>query len=206
MALVTVDLAAPQSMRGRWAAWAAVGRATGGGKRCYAKGPVWHYDDGGGNWIDLHHLGDGRAVLTGNDHACSPDPDDEDFDPMDGAPWWWEDPVREAVRANENVAVVYGFDGTVWQRVASDVDDGFSAIGLPALPLARTRERIADACRYDPATGLFDPTRPAPSDETIDALIAADADVTEELVAAVVGAKAGDPAAGAAHARAFLTA
>lgn len=205
MPLITIDLPAPALMRGRWAAWAAVSRAMGSGQGCYAKGPVWHYDDGGGNWIDLHFVGDGRAVLTGNDHECSPDPED-DFDPMNGAPKWWEPPFREAVRAQEHVAVVYGFDGTSWQRVESDAEDGFSAIGLPALTVERTRLRIANCFRYHPFTGQDGPAVSGPSDEAVDALIAADADITEELVAAVVGTEGCDPAGGAAHAREFLAA
>jgi hypothetical protein len=41
------------------------------GSMCRADGPVWHFDDAGGNWIELHHLGEDRAVLTGHDHEYS---------------------------------------------------------------------------------------------------------------------------------------
>jgi len=68
MTLVTLDLAPPRGMLGLSAPFAAVCAARGPptGARC---GPVRHYDDDGGNRADLHHLGDGRAVLVG--HAYS---------------------------------------------------------------------------------------------------------------------------------------
>ncbi|PJE99498.1 proteophosphoglycan 5 [Streptomyces carminius] len=205
MGLVELDLPAPAEMRGRWAALAAVRETRGWGDGCRAEGPVWHYDDGGGNWLDLHHLGDGRAVLVGNDHECSPDPE-ELPDLSAEVPDWWRPTLREAVRKNEHVAVVYGFDGTVWWRVDYGMDDGFSAVDLPALTRERTRERISGTCSYSPS-GAHDPTLPEPSDEAVDALIAADADLTEELVAAVVGTEGREPAAAAAaHARRFLEA
>ncbi|MTE22383.1 proteophosphoglycan 5 [Streptomyces sp. TRM43335] len=204
MELVALDLPEPTRLRGRWAAWAAVHAAMGRSDECRADGSVWHYDDGGGNWVDLHRLGGGRAVLVGNDHECSPEPD-EFPDLVPEVPDWWRPPLRDAVRENENVAIVYGFDGTVWRRVDYGMDDGFSAVNLLALTRERTRRRILDACGYD-SSGCHDPTLPRPSDESIDALIAADGDITEELVAAVVGTEGRAPAVGAAHARRFLTA
>ena len=70
MALVPVDLPTPTTMRGRWAAFAAILGARGWGSGAFAEPGRWHYDDGGGNWADLHLLDDGRAVLVGT--ALSP--------------------------------------------------------------------------------------------------------------------------------------
>ncbi|MFF2377366.1 proteophosphoglycan 5 [Streptomyces xiamenensis] len=186
-----MDLPTPGQLRGRWAAWAAVNGALGSGRGCWARDGVWHYDDAGGNWVDLHHLGDGRAVLVGHDHECSPEPE-EGFDPLVGTPDWWAPPAREAVRSYDFIGFVYGFDGVRWQRAGYAIEDGFRAIGLPALSRERTHHRI---------TGALDREPQAPA-AAIDALIDADADLTEDLVAAVTGA-VGDPAAGARHGRAF---
>ncbi|UCM88952.1 proteophosphoglycan 5 [Streptomyces marincola] len=205
MERVALDLPAPAALRGRWAAWAAVHRAGRAGRGCRAAGPVWHYDDGGGNWLELHHLDGGRAVLVGHDHECSPEPE-EGIDLLAGAPEWWAPVLRAAVREYEFVGFLYGFDGAAWSRAPYEVDDGFRAVNLPALTREATHRRIADACRYDPRGGRRDASRPAPSEAAVDALIAADGDVTEELLAAVVGAGDWETAAGAAHARRFLEA
>ncbi|MFB4197685.1 proteophosphoglycan 5 [Streptomyces carpaticus] len=203
MGHIPLDLPPPAALRGRWAASAAIAHATGHGTGCWADGPLWHYDDGGGNWLQLHHTGRGRAVLLGHDHECSPEPE-ETPDLLAGAPPWWHPPVREAVAAHEFLGFVYGFDGTGWWRAPYDVHDGFTDIGLPALSAERTRQRITDACSYDPTTGRHAPHRPLPQAASIDALIAADAEVDATLVAAVIGPHGGDPQAGAAAARAFL--
>lgn len=207
MALTALDLPEPTSMRGRWAAMAAVCAARGWGDSCRSDGKVWHYDDGGGNWADLHHLGDGRAVLVGHDHEYSQTyyAEASDFfeepetDLLAGAPDWWEPPVLE-VRRNESwIGFVYGFDGTGWYRAPYDVPDGFTSVGLPALTVRETRERMLTYA--EDAPGRDGPlTRAA-----VDALIAADGAVSEQLVAAVVGPTGWDAAAGAAAARRFLT-
>jgi hypothetical protein len=147
MGLVTLDLPQPRRMRGRWAAFAAVCAARGWGDDCHADGPVWHFDDGGGNWADLHHVGAGRAVLIGHDHeysdtyfaAAAEYFEKPETDLLGGAPDWWAPPARAALDRGLWVGFVYGYEDGVWRRVEYDVADGFSAIGLPALDDERCR-------------------------------------------------------------------
>jgi len=194
-------------MRGRWAAFAAICAARGRAKGCYADGQHWHFDDGGGNWADLHHVGGGRAVLVGNDHeytntyyanaaAYFQEPE---TDLLAGAPDWWAPPVRAVVERGDWLGFAYGFDGT-WRRAPYDLDDGFESLAIPAVSDERCRDLVSAFAARSPA--LTGPPDPA----AIDALIAADADVSEAHVTAVIGAGAWDAAAGAAAARAFLAA
>jgi hypothetical protein len=207
MGLVTIDLPQPKEMRGRWAAFAAVCAARGWGDSCHADGAVWHYDDGGGNWADLHHVGAGRAVLVGNDHEYSDTYwataaeyfQEPETDLLAGAPEWWAPPARAMLDRGEWVGFVYGYlDGT-WWRAEYEVSDGFTSVGLPAIDDERCRELVAEFAKDAP--GLAG-REPAPA--AVDALIAADASVTEAQVRAVIGPTGWDPAAGAAAAREFL--
>lgn len=206
MGLVEVDLPDPRRMRGRWAAFAAVCAARGWSDTCHADGPVWHYDDGGGNWADLHHVGGGRAVLIGHDHEYSETYyataaeyfDEPETDLLADAPEWWAQPVRAALDRGLWVGFAYGFDGG-WQRVGYDVEDGFDSVALPAADDQRCRELVCEFARDAPGLAGAEPDPAA-----VDALIAADADVTEAHVAAVVGAAGWDVAAGVSAARRFL--
>lgn len=209
MGLVALDLPAPEQMRGRWAAFAAICAARGWGDMCRADGPVWHFDDGGGNWAELHHLGAGRALLTGYDHEYSetyygPAAEffgEEETDLLAGAPDWWRPVVRRSLEEKQFVGFVYGYDAATgrWLRAEYDAEDGFGSVGLPALSLESTRESIVEFSREAPGLGGAEP-RP----EAVDALIAADADVTAAQVSAVIGAGGGwDAEAGAAAARKF---
>ncbi|MFT7839538.1 proteophosphoglycan 5 [Saccharothrix sp. BKS2] len=193
-----VQLPEPRWMRARWAAFAAVCAARGWGDNCHAAGPRWHYDDGGGNWADLVHVDADRAVLLGHDHEYSETYHgraaeyfgEPETDLLAGAPDWWAAPVRAAEADGLWVGFAYGFrDG--WLRADYDADDGFDSVNPPFADEARCRGLI------DEYTGGHATTA------AVDALIAADADVTGELVAAVVGPGL-DARAGAAAARAFL--
>lgn len=200
--LVEVELPDPLRLRGRWAAFAAVCAARGWGSNCHADGTVWHFDDGGGNWADLHHLGGGRAVLLGHDHEYSETYyanaaeyfEEPETDLLAGAPDWWSPPVRVVVDQGLWVGFVYGFEGGRWQRAPYDLDDGFESVGLPALDDRSCREAITEFTQDAPVR---------PDAGAIDALIAADGDVTEAQMAAVVGATGWDVAAGVAAARKF---
>jgi hypothetical protein len=204
MALVTLDLPRPDEMRGRWAAFAAVCAARGWSDSCRADGGLWHYDDGGGNFAELVHLDGGRAVLIGNDHEYSDTYfataaeyfGEEETDLLAGAPDWWAPPARAAMDRGEWVGFVYGFDGTTWQRAPYDKQDGFTAVALPAVDADRCAELIVEFTQDAP--GLDGPPSPA----AVAALIAADGDVTPDLLAGVVGT-GWDLPAGAAAARAF---
>ncbi|MBB5958110.1 hypothetical protein FHS29_004718 [Saccharothrix tamanrassetensis] len=206
MGLVVVDLPEPAWMRGRWAAFAAVCAARGWADSCHADGTVWHYDDGGGNWADLHHVGGGRAVLIGHDHEYSETYystaaeyfEEPETDLLAGAPEWWAPPVRTALEQGSWVGFVYGFEDGVWRRAPYDLDDGFDSVNLPAADDRRCRELITEFAQDAP--GL---AGAAPDPDAVGALIAADGDVTEEHVAAVVGATGWDAAAGATAARGF---
>ncbi|WP_033318799.1 hypothetical protein [Streptomyces yerevanensis] len=209
MGLVTLGLPTPGQLRGRWAAFAAVCAAGRRGGTCHADGSVWHFDDSGGNWLDLHHLGAGRAVLVGHDHeysqtyygAAAEYFDEEETDLLADAPDWWQPVVQRTLDTGLYVGFVYGFDTDGWRRAEYGLDDGFHSVGLPALTVERTHERIVGFTRTAPG---LDGTA-APQD-AIDALIAADADITEEHVAAVIGKGGPDAVAGAAAGRKFLTA
>ena len=214
MELVTLELPEPDGMRGRWAAFAAVCAARGWGDSANAVvapagGPVWHFDDGGGNWADLYHVGAGRAVLIGHDHEYSDTYwataaeyfQEEETDLLAGAPAWWEPPARAALDRGLWVGFVYGYSGGTWRRAPYDLADGFTSLAMPAVDTDRCRELIVEFVQDAP--GL---AGAAPDPAAVDALIAADADVTEEHVTAVIGPTGWDPAAGAAAARAFLRA
>ena len=209
MGLVTIDVPEPREMRGRWAAFAAVCAARGWGSSCNAAGAVWHFDDGGGNWADLHHVGGGRAVLVGHDHeysdtyfaAAAEYFQEPETDLLAGAPDWWAPPARAAIDRELWVGFVYGFEDGVWRRADYEPDDGFVSVGLPAVDDERCRELVVEFTQEAPGLAGGEPDPRA-----VDALIAADADVTEAHVRALIGPTGWDPAAGAAAAREFLRA
>lgn len=195
----------------------AVARALGGirgdlrvpapGWHCWADGPVWHFDDSGGNRAELHHLAAGRAVLIGHDHEYSEtyySPAAEEFgedetDVLAESPDWWRPVVERILAAKDYVGFVYGFDGSAWKRADYSTEDGFHSVGLPALSFEKSRESIISFAQDAPGLGGS-----APSPAAVEALIAADGDVTEAHVSAVIGTSGWDPAAGAAAARKFL--
>ena len=207
MGLITLDMPGPREMRGRWAAFAAVCAARGWGDSCHALGAVWHFDDGGGNWADLHHLGPGRGVLVGHDHeysdtyfaAAAEYFQEPETDLLADAPEWWAPPARAAMERGLWVGFVYGFEDGVWRRAEYEVSDGFTSVGLPAVDDERCRELAVEFSKDAPGLAGRDPDPRA-----VDALVAADAEVTEAHVRAVIGPTGWDPAAGASAARGFL--
>ena len=207
MGLVALDLPAPREMRGRWAAFAAVCAARGWGTGCHADGTVWHFDDGGGNWADLHHVGDGRAVLVGHDHeysdtyfgAAAEYFQEPETDLLADAPGWWAPPAQAAMDRGLWVGFVYGYEDGGWRRAEYELSDGFTSVGLPAVDDERCRELVVEFTKEAP--GL---AGGAPDPRAVDALIAADAHVTEAHVRALIGPTGWDAAAGAAAAQAFL--
>jgi hypothetical protein len=204
VALVPVDLPPPDALRGRWAAFAAICAARGWDGSCHADGPRWHFDDGGGNWADLVHVGDGRAVLLGHDHEYSETYyadaaayfGEPETDLLAGAPDWWAPPVRAAATPESWVGFAYGFDGARWSRAPYDLEDGFGSVGLPALDEAAYRD-LAGAFTQD-APGRGD----VPDDAAFDALATAGPDVSVPALRVVVG-PAWDAEAGVAAARRF---
>ncbi|MCS7483296.1 proteophosphoglycan 5 [Umezawaea endophytica] len=199
MALVPVDLPSPLEMRARWAAHSAVMAALGYGDSANADRGPWYYDDGGGNWAELHRLDGDRAVLLGHDHEYSDTYynlaaeyfGEDETDLLAGAPDWWGEPVRATEEPGRWIGFVYGYADGEWQRVPYDLHDGFTSVNPPLVSDERCRELIA----------AF--TKRSEDDAAIGALIAADGAVTEEQVAAVVD-ESKDAAAGVVAARRFL--
>ncbi|MDL5154609.1 proteophosphoglycan 5 [Actinomycetospora termitidis] len=203
MTLVPVDLPSPTTMRGRWAAFAAILAARGWGSGAFAEPGRWHYDDGGGNWADLHLLGDGRAVLVGNDHEYSNTYfreaatyfQEEETDLLAGAPDWWEPPIVDGMAREMWVGFAYGFDGTGWARAPYELDDGFASLSPVFATAERCRELIVEFVENEAPH----PVRP----DAVDALVAADGALTPELLRAVADVPGWDLDAGVAAARAF---
>ena len=201
MSLVALDLPTPAEMRGRWAAFAAICATRGWGSSCFAGPGRWHYDDGGGNWADLHPVGD-RAVLIGNDHEYSDTYfrtaaeyfGEPETDLLAGAPDWWAPPAEAAMAAGEWVGFVYGFDGG-WSRAPYEKSDGFTSVGLPALSDDACRDLVIEFCENE-VDGDVSPAAVA-------ALLAADGRITEAMIRAVADVPGWDPAAGVAAAAAF---
>jgi hypothetical protein len=202
--LTPVDLPAPIEMRGRWAAFAAVCAARGWADGCHATGSMWHFDDGGGNWADLHHLGGGRAVFVGHDHeysetyhgAAAEYFGEQETNLLAGAPEWWAPPAERSMATQTWIGFVYGFDGARWSRVPYDPNDGFRNIGLPALDDTACHQLITDFVQDAPGRSA------PPTPNAIDGLIAADGQLDEARLRAVIG-PGWDAAAGVAAARAF---
>ncbi len=208
MPLVTVTLPSLSTLRGPWAALAAVCAARDWGSSAHAKGPLWHFDDGGGNWADVHLLPGGRAVLLGNDHEYSETyygPAAEYFgepetDLLAGAPDWWREPLPAYLAGDQWFGFVHGWDGQRWQRAEYDLDDGLHSIGVPGVDPDDTAGLIAQFALAAPGNNGTRPPR-----GVVDALIAADGAVTPSQLEAVLGGPGWDVAAGVSAANAFLT-
>lgn len=208
MSPCAVELPDPVGMRGRWAALAAVRAARGWEKRCYARGSLWHYDNGGGSWVQLHHLDRGRAVLIGHDRDYSETYfgsaaeyfDEPETDLLAGAPPWWGPPAREAMGAGSWVGFVYGYADGRWLRADYDEPDGFTSVGLPALSDEDTRADVL--AHVADAPGVVG----EPSPSSVDALIAADGRITSVQLAAVIGTGGWSVPSGVEAAQVFLAA
>lgn len=119
-------------------------------------------------------------------------------DLLAGAPGWWAPPARAAMDRGFWVGFVCGFDGGVWRRAGYEASDGFTSVGLPAVDDEECRELVVEFSQETPGLAGREPDPRA-----VDALIAADAEVIEAHVTAVIGPTGWDPAAGAAAAREF---
>ena len=209
--MIEVDIPSPVALRGGWAALAAV-LAARGWNDVRATGDCWLYHDGGGNWASLCAAGDGRAVLFGHDHEYSDTYygeaaayfQEEETDLLAGAPDWWGEALSVPPEG-QWIGFVYGWDGKTWQRADYDKADGFRQLGLfGALsvpgeegngpPFGRLRVYAEEAPGFDGGSG--------PDTAALAALVAADADITSELLEAVV--PGWDVAAGVAAGRRFL--
>ena len=188
MSLVELELPSPRKLRGGWAAFAAVCAARGWTESVYAESNRWYYDDGGGNWTRLFFHDDKRAVLIGHDHEYSETYfreaaayfDEEETNLLAGAPDWWEQyiPSKES---QEWIGFIYGWNGEIWQRAPYDKNDGFNDAGLLDIcSIENTNDLVEHA---EGAPGL---NGQPPPHEALLALIAADANITNDLLKAVV--------------------
>ncbi|MEL6616095.1 MAG: proteophosphoglycan 5 [Bacteroidota bacterium] len=201
MSLVSLDLPSPASLRPGWAALAAVYAARGWTDVC-ATDREWMYHDGGGNWACLRFHGADRAVLFGHDHEYSetywgPAAEyfgEEETDLLAGAPDWWSTDLTPPSFGTW-IGFVYGWDGERWHRAPYAKHDGFRSVGLIEACLNAAEHLVPFA---KDAPGLED----EPDTDALRALVAADADLSAEIVDAAV--PGWDTAAGVSAGRAFL--
>lgn len=204
MPLISLDLPKPSSLRGGWAAMAAVCASRGWAEFVYATPRQWLYHDGGGNWACLRFQDQGRAVLVGYDHeysetcfgAAAEYFDEEETDLLADAPEWWSLDLDPSP-FGDWIGFIYGWDGQTWQRAAYEKCDGFTSVGLlDACGINGIKE--LEECAID-APGL---NGKAPDPVALRALIDADANITEAMLEAVV--PGWDISAGVAAAHQFL--
>ncbi|MDB9525118.1 hypothetical protein PN498_03895 [Oscillatoria sp. CS-180] len=185
---------------------AAVLTSRGWGNDVCATPNQWLYHDGGGNWACLRFQDKGRAVLLGHDHEYSDTYfgeaaeyfDKEETDLLTNAPDWWSLDL-ELPPFGAWIGFIYGWDGNQWQRAAYDPHDGFEQVNLlEACSISSTQ--VLSQFAMD-APGL---KGKPPNPEALSTLVAADADVTDVILEAVV--PGWDIAAGVAAARKFLDA
>ncbi len=206
MDLLQIDLPAPDVLRSRWAAHAAVMAALGYGDLSNANAQRWHYDDAGGNWAELVLLEGGRAVLFGHDHEYSETYfreaatyfQEEETDLLLGAPnWWGSELPRDPDRW---VGFVYGFENSKWQRVAYDLNDGFESVGLPAVSFDQLYGLVAG---FISGKAQDAGSNHVPTEDSVRVLVERGADITANDLRVVFSELEVDIAAGVAAAQAF---
>lgn len=203
MKLIQLDLPSPTEMRGGWAALAAVYAARGWKRDVYATSSQWLFHDGGGNWACLRFIEKDKAVLIGHDHEYSETYfgeaakyfEEEETNLLAGAPEWWGKDL-DPRPFGEWIGFIYGWDGTKWQRANYEKEDGFESIGLLNACSIGDNELLKQFASDSP--GL---KGKPPRTEALKALVAADANITNLLLEAVV--PGWDIEAGVAAARMF---
>ncbi len=205
MSLVPLDVPNPATLNHRWAVIAAVLAGVGWGHDVQVdeRGVRLHHD-GGGNWVAMALLPQGRALLFGHDHEYSETYfreaaayfEEPETDLLAGAPAWWGEALDSHVTSGvgEWVGFVYGWEAGRWHRASYPAADGFNAALLPPVTHERTVETIT-------ATLDFRGTSPAPG--AVDRLVHAGPAVDEQLLADVTGPDL-DHRAGAAAAARFM--
>ena len=199
--LVLKDIPSPAELRPGWAAMAAVYAAR-GWTDVRSEDRDWIYHDGGGNWACLRFVGEDRAVLFGHDHEYSETYwgpaaatfGEEETDLLEDAPDWWSTDLAPPP-VGEWIGFVYGWSGTDWARSFYRKNDGFRSVGLVKACMSAAEHLCPFAAD---APGLDG----EPDADALAALVAADADLTPELVEAAV--PGWDTAAGVAAGRRFL--
>ena len=196
MALLPVDLdATPEDVASFLAVDAAVRAAVGAAVGVPQPGSTPHgphaleWDCGDAAWMALLRPGGERALLAGWHHEFSLTEGsgrdgDAGTDLMGDAPGWWHRGVEHARGHGRYLGFLYGWDGVRWWRLDQPTDDGFDPEFFPVTGYA-LRE-IIDALADDT---LLD----APDPRSVDALLAAGADLTAEQLTAVLRSADGWP-------------
>jgi hypothetical protein len=203
MPLVHVDLPSPSSMRGGWAALAAVYAARGWGRDVWATSDEWFYHDGGGNWASLRLVEHDKVLLIGHDHEYSETYfgkaaeyfGEEETDLLSGAPDWWAGRL-DLPPVAEWIGFIYGWDGKTWQRAQYGKPDGFAEVGLLSACSLTDMQMLEELAKNAP--GLHG----MPASDALRVLVSANAGITDELLAKAV--PGWNIEAGVAAARRFL--
>lgn len=206
MSLRPVSFPNPNELRSGWAALAAIMAARGWNDDVYATEDQWYYHDGGGNWVCLRFKEKDKAVLIGHDHEYSDTYygeaaiyfEEEQTDILKDVPEWWGFDMNPKL-FGEWIGFVYGWDGQRWQRAHYDKDDGFESIGLKT---ACSMDGVAELAEY--AGDAPDIAGQPVSEDALNALVSADANISYDLLEAAV--PGWDIAAGVAAAHRFLEA
>lgn len=136
-AMSTVKLAAPEELRGRWAAYTAMwigGAVSEGGTGPRTKGGDWVYEMELGQWAYLIRFKNGRAVLAGQsnpDISRTPAAEKEERKALLAAgPKWWG-VVDDVLPGAAPLGFVMGWDGKEWTRSAdAPTNGGFDAMAF----------------------------------------------------------------------------
>lgn len=189
MALLPVDLdATPETLTSFLAVDAAV-RAAVGVPHTEPGPTAMDWDGGEGVWMSLIRPGEGRALLAGWHHEFSltdgSGPGSEPGTDLVGdAPGWWRRGVEHARAHDRYLGFLYGWDGSGWWRLDQPTDDGFDPDIFPVTPLAM--REIVDELADDTLLDVPDP-------ESVDALLAAGAELTTADLGAVLNTPDGWP-------------
>jgi len=188
MNLIEIDIPSPKEMRAGWAALAAILASRGWKTDIYATANEWQYHDGGGNWAILRKIDKDKIVLIGYDHEYTETHfrqaaeyfKSKETNLLLGAPEWWSKDLSTGEFENW-VGFIYGWDGSTWKRAEYDKEDGFNSVGL------------IRSCCDDPVNTIKDYASDAPglkgklpNESAIKKLIAADANLTSELLSEIV--------------------
>lgn len=181
MGLLTVDIQSPREMRGGWAAHSAIVAAGGDTVHSVATANQWVYDDGAGNLACLRFHTKDKLILIGNGEAsvtyfkvpCEYQVDNN-VDLLFGAPEWWGFDLNPRP-FGDWIGFLYGWDGKTWQRADYEEYDGYKSVGLEK---AFSVEELCNLAEDDELG--------KPENQAVRALIDADADITDDLLRAVV--------------------
>ena len=159
-----VDLDAPEELRARWSALAAVAHATGFDRRWYADEQGWYHQDETGSDLRMVMLDAERSVLFGlhTEHSRT-----AGSDLLAGSPGWIGQPEVQQRIAAGRLGFVYGSFGGTWARAAylgdpwQPLDDGFLPIASWLTSDEEAAEELIEwAAAWADYLGALDELRP----------------------------------------------